>query len=107
MDEIQKTLKIIPVHVKRWNLFALITPPVFLSAEVALLLSDMVDFGMIFWIGAGLMSITAFVWWIWIIRTILVLARQLWITHNNLENAVVELIEIKRDLNKSNTDAGR
>lgn len=104
MDEIQKTLKIIPVHIKRWNLFALFTPPIFLSAEVALLLSDMVDFGLLFWVGAGLMSATAFVWWVWIIRTVFQLAKHLWTTHDHLERAVEELAEIKKDIRRIDAD---
>ena len=101
MGNIQKTLKAIPVHIKRWNSFALIAPPIFLSVEVFLLLSDMVEFGLLFWAGIVLMSVTAFFWWIWIILTILHLTNQLWITHNNLEIAINELTDIKKELNKT------
>jgi hypothetical protein len=107
MDEIKKTIKKIPVHVKRWNLFALFTPPIFLSAGVFLILSDIVDFGLLFWIGAGLFSLTAFFWWIWILRIVFQLSKYLWTTNEELEQALAELTEIKKDINRSNANDQR
>ncbi len=104
MDEIEKTIKTIPVHVRRWNLFALIAPPMFLSAGVSLLLSDMVEFGFIFWVGVGLMAGVSFLWWIWILNTIFKLAKYLWSTHAELTHAIAELTELRRDINKSKKD---
>lgn len=101
MDEIEKTIKTIPVHVKRWNLFALIAPPIFLSAGTSLLLSDIIEFGSLFWVGVGLMAGVSFLWWIWILNTIFKLARYLWSTHAELTNAITELSELRRDINKS------
>ncbi len=103
MDELTKKIKNIPLHVKRWNLFAIIAPPVFLSAGLALLLSDLVSFGTMFWIGVTMMSVTAFVWWIWIVNTIYRLSQYMGLTHDDLDKAVDELISIKRDINKDKT----
>lgn len=104
MDEIEKTIKTIPVHIKRWNMVALYAPPVFLSVGTSLILSDIIDFGLLFWIGAGILSLTAFAWWLWILHTVFHLSKYLWETHNDLERALFELLEIKKDVNRSNTN---
>jgi hypothetical protein len=46
------------------------------------------------------MSVTAFVWWIWIVNTIYRLSQYMGLTHEDLDKAVNELINIKEDINK-------
>lgn len=67
----------IETQVERWDLFARITPTVFLIVSIILISTGYIDFGQAFWIGLGLFAITAVTWWFWTIYTIRHLIRTL------------------------------
>jgi len=98
MDNLEKTIKNIPVHITRWNTFATIAPPLFLAAGLSLLMSDVVEFGTLFWIGVTTMSVTAFVWWIWIIHAIFRLTQYIGLTNKNINKAILEIVDIRKEI---------
>jgi hypothetical protein len=104
MDNLEKIIKNIPVHIKRWNAFAIIAPPIFLTAGLLLLMSDMVEFGTLFWVGITIMSVTAFTWWLWIIYTIYGLIQYMSLNNKNINNAITEIIGIRKELTKVKND---
>lgn len=104
MDKLEQIIKNIPVHIKRWNAFAVIAPPIFLAVGLSLLMSDMVEFGTLFWIGITVMSITAFTWWLWIIHAIYRLIQYMSLNNKNINNAITEIIDIRKELTKVKHD---
>ena len=100
MDDLEKTIKNIPVHVIRWNTFAIVAPPLFLTVGLTLLMSDMVDFGTLFWVGVSMMSTTAFVWWVWVIHAIFRLTQYMKATNKNINKAVNDILHIRKELTK-------
>lgn len=104
MDNLDKLVKSIPVYIKYWHAFAIIAPPMFLSAGMLLLMSDMIEFGTLFWIGVTLISLTAFTWWVWIIHTIYKLIQHMSLNNKNINNAITEIIDIRKELTKVKND---
>lgn len=104
MDKLEKIIKNIPVHIDRWNTFAIIAPPIFLTAGLILLMSDMVEFGTLFWIGVTTMSLTGFVWWLWIIHVMYRLMQYMNMNDKNINNAITEIIDIRTEFTKVKTD---
>ena len=104
MDELEKIIKNIPVHIKRWNAFAVVVPPIFLGVGLTLLMSNMVDFGTLFWAGIVIISTTAVAWWVWIIHAIYRLMQYMSLNNKNINNAINEIIDIRKELTKVNHD---
>jgi cell division protein FtsW (lipid II flippase) len=104
MEEENKNIRNIPIHIKRWYTFAIVAPPVFLTVGLLLLMSDMVEFGTLFWIGASIMAITAFSWWIWIILVIYILYQHLNLTKQDINIIIHEVVNIRTDINKDVKD---
>ena len=100
MDEENKNIKNIPIHIKRWYTFAIVAPPVFLTVGLILLMSDVVEFGTLFWIGASIMALTAFTWWVWIIFVIYRLYQHLNLTKQDINRVVHEVLSIRTDIGK-------
>jgi hypothetical protein len=98
MDDLEQIIKKIPVHVTRWNTFAIVAPPLFLTVGLALLMSDVVAFGTIFWIGVSIMAVTAFVWWVWVIHAIFRLIQYTRMNNKNINKAIDEILDIRKDL---------
>lgn len=90
-------------QVLRWDLYAKIAPALFLSVCFVLLLLDMIQFEIVFWIGIVLFAFTAVVWWFWTIFSIRFLVRMLSRASNGLLEVSTELKKIKeeyRDVSK-------
>lgn len=85
----------IETQVERWDLFARITPTVFLIVSIILISAGYIDFGQAFWIGLGLFAITAVTWWFWTIYTIRHLIRTLNRASRNLGEVRDEFKDVK------------
>lgn len=104
MDKLEKIIKNIPVHIDRWNTFAIVAPPIFLTAGLILLMSDIVEFGTLFWIGVTIISLTGFVWWLWIIHAMYRLMQYMNLNNKHINNAITEIIDIREEFTKVKTD---
>jgi hypothetical protein len=62
-------LKIIK-QVERWDLIARTIPTLFLLMAGTLVVTGVLEFQMMFYVGLGLFSVTAICWWWWTIFTI-------------------------------------
>ena len=89
MDE-KKNQKIAE-QVERWDIFARLTPTVFLLTSIILIVFGIIDFETAFYVGLLGFAITAVVWWWWAIFTI----RYLVIT---LNRASKNLNEVNREI---------
>ena len=87
---LEKT-KQIEKQAERWDLYAKLTPPLFLLAAGILLVFNLIKFDMLFYIGLGMFSMTAVVWWFWSIFTIKFIIK-------NMTQATKGLTEVKKDL---------
>ena len=67
--DIEKNKKIAK-QVERWDLFARLTPTLFLATSLILVLFDIVKLEYAFYIGLSGFAITAVSWWWWAIFTI-------------------------------------
>jgi surface polysaccharide O-acyltransferase-like enzyme len=76
---------------ERWDLYAKFTPPFFLMFAGVLLVFNLIKFDTLFYVGLGMFSITAVVWWFWSIFTIRFIIR-------NMTLATKGLNEVKQDL---------
>ena len=85
----------IETQVERWDLFARITPTVFLIIAIILISTGYIDFGQAFWIGLGLFAVTAVTWWFWTIYTIRHLIRTLNRASRNLGEVRDEFKDVK------------
>lgn len=64
-------------QVEKWDLYARVTPTVFLIVSIILIAFGYIDFETAFYVGLGLFAFTAVVWWFWTIYTIRHLIRTL------------------------------
>jgi hypothetical protein len=62
--------QLIAEQVEQWDLYARLTPTVFLLSSIILILFDIIDFETAFYVGLFGFAITAVVWWWWTIFTI-------------------------------------
>jgi len=88
----------IELQVERWDLFARITPTIFLIISMILIASGIIDFQTAFWVGLGMFALTAVTWWFWTIYTIRHLIRTLNRASNNIVEVKDEFVSIKKDL---------
>jgi hypothetical protein len=72
-------------------LYAKLTPPFFLLFAGVLLVFNLIKFDTLFYVGLGMFSITAVVWWFWSIFTIRFIIR-------NMTLATKGLNEVKQDI---------
>jgi hypothetical protein len=51
-----------------------------------------------------MISLTAFIWWVWIIHTIHRIIQYMSLNNKNINNAITEIIDIRKELTKVNHD---
>ena len=96
-DALRKT-KEIETQVERWDLFAKIVPPLFLLVCSMVLIFDLLEFQIMFYIGIGIISTTSVVWWFWAIFSMRFLVRLFRRATENLIIVSHELTEVKEEL---------
>ena len=85
-------------QVERWDLFARLTPTVFLAASLILVVFDVVPLEYAFYIGLTGFAITAVSWWWWAIFTIKYLITVLNRASKGLYEVNDEVIVVKKEL---------
>ena len=96
--EHKATEQAIEIQVERWDLYARITPTIFLIISIILIATGIIDFKTAFWLGLGMIAVTAVTWWIWTIYTIRHLIRTLNRASNNIVEVKDEFISIKKEV---------
>jgi len=89
-NKINSENKKIVDQVEKWELYARLTPTIFLVGSIILVVNEYIDFKTTFFVGLGLFAITAVTWWFWTIYTI----RHLVIT---LQRASESLIDVQNE----------
>ena len=85
-------------QVERWDLFARLTPTLFLATSLILVLFDIVKLEYAFYIGLSGFAITAVSWWWWAIFTIRYLITILSRASKGLYEVNDEVIIVKKEL---------
>jgi hypothetical protein len=89
--------QLIAQQVERWDVYARITPTVFLLTSIVLIVFGVIDFETAFYVGLVGFAVTAVVWWWWAIYTIKYLV-------TTLNRASKNLGEVNRDIKKVTTE---
>lgn len=85
-------------QVDRWDLYAKLTPTIFLLISLVLVWFDIIDFEQAFWLGLGLFACTAVTWWFWTIYTIRKLVHTLNRATKNLAEVKEEFIDVSKEV---------
>tara|TARA_B110000977_G_scaffold9243_1_gene12328 strand:+ start:5083 stop:5394 length:312 start_codon:yes stop_codon:yes gene_type:complete len=96
MDD--KKNQLIAEQVERWDLYARLTPTIFLLSSIILILFDIIDFETAFYVGLVGFAITAVVWWWWAIFTIKYLITTLNRASKNLQEVNQEVKAITQEV---------
>ena len=96
MDKIRNEK--ITKQVERWDLFARLTPTLFLATSLILVLFDLVLLDYAFYIGLTGFAVTAVSWWWWAIFTIRYLITILSRASTNLLEVNDEMTVVKKEL---------
>jgi|TARA_B110000967_G_scaffold171269_1_gene181663 CBS domain containing-hemolysin-like protein len=96
MDKIRNEK--ITKQVERWDLFARLTPTLFLATSLILVLFDVVPLDYAFYIGLTGFAVTAVSWWWWAIFTIRYLITILSRASTNLLEVNDEMTVVKKEL---------
>ena len=96
MDKIRNEK--ITKQVERWDLFARLTPTLFLATSLILVLFDLVPLDYAFYIGLTGFAVTAVSWWWWAIFTIRYLITILSRASTNLLDVNEEMTVVKKEL---------
>ena len=91
-------------QVERWDLYARLTPTIFLAVSLFLIVFDLIDFETAFYIGLVGFAFTAVIWWWWAIFTIKYLVTILNKTSKSLQETSQEIIEISAEVKKLKDD---
>jgi hypothetical protein len=91
-------------QVERWDLYARLTPTIFLVGCLFLILFKIIDFETAFYVGLVGFAFTAVVWWWWVIFTIKYLVTVLNRTSKNLQDAATEISQISTEIEKIKDD---
>jgi len=91
-------------QVERWDLYARLTPTIFLAGALFLILLKIIDFETAFYVGLVGFAFTAVVWWWWAIFTIKYLVTVLNRTSKNLQDAATEISDISTEIEKLKDD---
>ena len=95
--DIEKNKKIAK-QVERWDLFARLTPTLFLATSLILVLFDIVKLEYAFYIGLAGFAVTAVSWWWWAIFTLKYLITVLNRASKGLYEVNDEVIVVKKEL---------
>jgi hypothetical protein len=85
----------IELQVEKWDVFARITPTVFLIISIILISTGYISFDTAFYLGLGLFAVTAVTWWFWTIYTIRHLIRTLNRASRSLNEVRDEFKDVK------------
>ena len=85
----------IELQVEKWDVFARITPTVFLIISMILISTGYISFDTAFYLGLGLFAVTAVTWWFWTIYTIRHLIRTLNRASRSLSDVRDEFKDVK------------
>ena len=99
--------KRIEAQVERWDLFAKMTPTIFLLGCFVLLALGVFEFRTVFYIGFGLFVVTAVTWWFWTIFSIRFLIRLFNKATNNLIEVSNELNQVKNEYKEIRDEENR
>ena len=91
-------------QVERWDLYARLTPTIFLVGSLFLILFKIIDFETAFYVGLVGFAVTAVVWWWWAIFTIKYLVTVLNRTSKNLQDAAIEISQISIEVKQLKDD---
>lgn len=87
-------------QVERWDMYARLTPTVFLVGSIFLIVFKIIDFETAFYVGLVGFGFTAVVWWWWAIFTIKYLVTVLNRTSKNLQDVVIEVSDVSTEIEK-------
>ena len=87
-------------QVEQWDLYARLTPTIFLIGSILLIVFKIIDFETAFYVGLVGFAFTAVVWWWWAIFTIKYLVTVLNRTSKNLLDAATEISDISTEIEK-------
>ena len=91
-------------QVERWDLYARLTPTIFLVGSLFLIVFKIIDFETAFYVGLVGFAFTAVVWWWWAIFTIKYLITVLNRTSKNLQEASKEISDISIEVKQLKDD---
>ena len=91
-------------QVERWDLYARLTPTIFLVGSLFLIVFKIIDFETAFYVGLVGFAFTAVVWWWWAIFTIKYLVIVLNRTSKNLQDTAIEISQISTEIEKIKDD---
>ena len=91
-------------QVERWDLYARLTPTIFLVGSLFLIIFKVIDFETAFYVGLVGFAFTAVVWWWWAIFTIKYLVTVLNRTSKNLQDTAIEISQISTEVEKLKDD---
>jgi hypothetical protein len=91
-------------QVERWDLYARLTPTIFLVGSLLLIVFKIIDFETAFYVGLVGFALTAVVWWWWAIFTIKYLVTVLNRTSKNLQDTAIEISQISTEIEKIKDD---
>lgn len=91
-------------QVERWDLYARLTPTIFLVGSLFLIIFKVIDFETAFYVGLVGFAFTAVVWWWWAIFTIKYLVTVLNRTSKNLQDTAIEISQISTEIEKIKDD---
>jgi len=91
-------------QVERWDLYARLTPTIFLLGSMFLIVFKIIDFETAFYVGLVGFAFTAVVWWWWAIFTIKYLVTVLNRTSKNLQDTAIEITQISTEIEKIKDD---
>ena len=91
-------------QVERGDLYARLTPTIFLVGSMFLIVFKIIDFETAFYVGLVGFAFTAVVWWWWAIFTIKYLVTVLNRTSKNLLDAATEISDISTEIEKLKDD---
>src|SRR6056300_1486259 len=94
----------IEAQVERWDLFARLVPTLFLIINLILVTVGIINFEQAFWVGLGLVAITAVTWWFWTIYTIRHLVKTLNRASKNLQEVRSEFIAVTKEVKDLKND---
>ena len=90
--------ELIAQQVEKWDVYARITPTVFLLTAILLIIFEIIDFETAFYVGLIGFAITAVVWWWWAIFTIKYLITTLNRASKNLQDVNQEVLDITKEV---------